>query len=147
MIGFDKEYLQEVISDSNITAAWAVDREFVYIMGSCVGPLGGFGGSFGVLLGGFGGPLGGCGRPLGPVAPPTTSPCSFYTNKKLFFSFFRSLSTKSGLREHETAEAGEAGEAGEAEVVSKTVARSPPSTHAGGQDDGSYTNSLKPVRP
>ena len=29
------------------------------------------------------------------------------------------------------------------EVVSKTVARSPPSTHAGGQDDGSYTNSLK----
>ena len=109
-------------------------------MGSCVGPLEGFEGSFGVRLGGFGGPLGGCGRPLGPVAPPTTSPCSLYTNEKLIFSFFRSLSTKSGLREHATAETGETGEA---EVVSRTVARSPPSTHAGGQDDGSYTNSLK----
>ena len=63
--------------------------------------------------------------------------------KNIIFSFFRSLSTKSGLREHETAETGEAGKTGEAEVVSKTVARSPPSTHAGGQDDGSYTNSLK----
>ena len=30
-----------------------------------------------------------------------------------------------------------------AEVVSRTVARTPPPTHAGGQDDGSYTNSLK----
>ena len=29
------------------------------------------------------------------------------------------------------------------EVVSRTVARSPPPTHAGGQDDGSYPNSLK----
>ena len=30
-----------------------------------------------------------------------------------------------------------------AEVVSKTLAQTPPPTHAGGQDDGSYTNSLK----
>ena len=30
-----------------------------------------------------------------------------------------------------------------AEVVSKTAARTPLPTHAGGQDDGSYTNSLK----
>ena len=37
----------------------------------------------------------------------------------------------------------EAEKTGEAEVVSKTLARTPPSTHAGGQDDGSYTNSLK----
>ena len=29
------------------------------------------------------------------------------------------------------------------EMVSRMLARSPPSTHAGGQDDGSYTNSLK----
>ena len=29
------------------------------------------------------------------------------------------------------------------EVVSSTAARTPPSTRAGGQDDGSYTNSLK----
>ena len=81
-----------------------------------------------------------CGRPLGPAAPPTTSHAASIHIKKLIFSFFRSLSTKSGLREHETAEMGEAGET---EVVSRTVARSQPSTHAGGQDDGSYTNSLK----
>ena len=30
-----------------------------------------------------------------------------------------------------------------AEVVSRSVAQTPPPTHAGGQDDGSYTNSLK----
>ncbi len=30
-----------------------------------------------------------------------------------------------------------------AEVVSRTAAPTPPSTRAGGQDDGSYTNSLK----
>ena len=41
-------------------------------------------------------------------------------------------------------ETGEAGETGETEVVhSKTAARTPLPTHAGGQDDGSYTNSLK----
>ena len=39
--------------------------------------------------------------------------------------------------------AGAAGAAGAAEMVSKTVARTPPPTRAGGQDDGSYTNSLK----
>ena len=32
---------------------------------------------------------------------------------------------------------------GAAEVVSKTARQTPPPTHAGGQDDGSYTNSLK----
>ena len=31
------------------------------------------------------------------------------------------------------------------EVVSATAARSLPSTRAGGQDDGSLTNSLKPI--
>ena len=40
-------------------------------------------------------------------------------------------------------ETGETGETGATEVVSKTVARTPLPTHAGGQDDGSYTNSLK----
>ena len=35
------------------------------------------------------------------------------------------------------------GDAGEAEMASRTAARSPPPTRAGGQDDGSYTNSLK----
>ena len=37
----------------------------------------------------------------------------------------------------------EAGAAGATEVVSRTAAQTLPSTHAGGQDDGSYTNSLK----
>ena len=36
-----------------------------------------------------------------------------------------------------------AADAAEAEVVSRTAARDPPPTRAGGQDDGSYTNSLK----
>ena len=35
------------------------------------------------------------------------------------------------------------GATGATELVSKTVARTPPPTRAGGQDDGSYTNSLK----
>ena len=38
---------------------------------------------------------------------------------------------------------GATGATGATEVVSKTAARTPPPTHAGGQDDGSYTNSLK----
>ena len=32
---------------------------------------------------------------------------------------------------------------GESEMASRTADRSPPPTRAGGQDDGSYTNSLK----
>ena len=39
--------------------------------------------------------------------------------------------------------AGATGAAGESEMVARTAARSPPPTRAGGQDDGSYTNSLK----
>ena len=38
---------------------------------------------------------------------------------------------------------GATGATGATEVVSKTVPRTSPPTHAGGQDDGSYTNSLK----
>ena len=38
---------------------------------------------------------------------------------------------------------GATGAAGEGEVVSKPAPQTPPPTHAGGQDDGSYTNSLK----
>ena len=38
---------------------------------------------------------------------------------------------------------GATGAAGESEMASRTAARSPPPTRAGGQDDGSYTNSLK----
>ena len=49
----------------------------------------------------------------------------------------RCLCTKSSLLEHA------AGATGATEVVSRTAAQSPPPTRAGGQDDGSYTNSLK----
>ena len=42
--------------------------------------------------------------------------------------------------------AGATGDGGEAEVVSKPAPQTPPPTHAGGQDDGSYTNSLKLIR-
>ena len=38
---------------------------------------------------------------------------------------------------------GATGATGETEVVSKPAPQTPPPTHAGGQDDGSYTNSLK----
>ena len=38
---------------------------------------------------------------------------------------------------------GATGATGEGEMASRTAARSPPPTRAGGQDDGSYTNSLK----
>ena len=38
---------------------------------------------------------------------------------------------------------GAAGAAGETEMASRTAAQGPPPTRAGGQDDGSYTNSLK----
>ena len=36
-----------------------------------------------------------------------------------------------------------AGGGGEGEVVARGAAQGPPPTRAGGQDDGSYTNSLK----
>ena len=41
---------------------------------------------------------------------------------------------------------GATGATGETETVARTAARSPPPTRAGGQDDGSYTNSLKLAR-
>ena len=50
------------------------------------------------------------------------------------------IAAKSAFLEHA---AGATGATGTGEVVSRTVARSPPPTRAGGQDDGSYTNSLK----
>ncbi len=50
------------------------------------------------------------------------------------------IATRSAFWEFAT---GATGAAGATEVVSSTVGRTPPPTHAGGQDDGSYTNSLK----
>ncbi len=91
--------------------------------------------AFGVALELFGSPWDPLGR-LGPVP----------SNFKLNVHRLRCLSTKSSLLEHATGAmgaTGATGTTGTGEVVSRTAARSPPPTRAGGQDDGSYTNSLK----
>ena len=49
----------------------------------------------------------------------------------------------SAILAFETGATDETDETGKVEVVSKTVARTPLATQAGGQDDNSYTNSLK----
>ena len=100
---------------------------------------------FGPTLGSFGRPLeslwrslGARGLPLGRLGSPS--------NLKLNVHRLGSLRIESSLLEHaaEAAEAaGAAGATETTEVVSRTAARSPPPTRAGGQDDGSYTNSLK----
>ncbi len=53
------------------------------------------------------------------------------------------IAVRSAFLEFAAGDAGAAGAAGEGEVVSKAAPQTPPPTHAGGQDDGSYTNSLK----
>ena len=65
------------------------------------------------------------------------------SNFKLNVHRLRCLCTKSSLLEHAAGATGATGATGTGEVVSRTAARSPPPTRAGGQDDGSYTNSLK----
>ena len=59
-------------------------------------------------------------------------------------AFVCKITIRSAFLTLATAATKETGDTGETEVVSKTVARTPLPTHAGGQDDGSYTNSLKP---
>lgn len=71
----------------NITAAWAVDWEFVYIMGSCGDPFGGFGVSFGVLLDCFGGPLGSVGALRVPSHFPSLPYAAPIRIKSNFFKF------------------------------------------------------------
>ena len=53
------------------------------------------------------------------------------------------IAIRSAFLELATGATGAAGATGVTGMVSKTVARTPPPTRAGGQDDGSYTNSLK----
>ena len=53
------------------------------------------------------------------------------------------IAIRSAFLELAAGATGTTGAAGATEVVSRTAARTPPPTHAGGQDDGSYTNSLK----
>ena len=52
------------------------------------------------------------------------------------------IAVRSAFLEFATGATGPAGAAGEGEVVSKTAHQTPPPTHTGGQDDGSYTNSF-----
>ena len=89
------------------------------------------------------GSFGGLWVPFGALCTSHLPPVEAYINKKLIFSNPPRLPTESSLREHAAGATGATGATGAAEVVSRTVARTPPSTHAGGQDDGSYTNSLK----
>ena len=74
------------------------------------------------------------GDPTGPSWDPTGSRARF---GNLASSQVRCLRIRSAFLELT------AGTGGEAEMASRTAARSPPPTRAGGQDDGSYTNSLK----
>ena len=53
------------------------------------------------------------------------------------------IAVRSAFLEFTAGATGATGATGEAEVVSKPAPQTPPPTHAGGQDDGSYTNSLK----
>ena len=53
------------------------------------------------------------------------------------------IAVRSAFLEFATGDAGAAGATDSGEVVSKPAPQTPPPTHAGGQDDGSYTNSLK----
>ena len=85
------------------------------------------------------------GVPWAPLGPPRAAPWAPLGCQTRFGNlvnaFVRSLSTQTAIWEFANAATGAAGAT---EVFSKTVAQTPPSTHAGGQGDGSYTNSLKP---
>ena len=88
---------------------------------------------FGVPWGALGLPLvalGGLGVPCGcfPEILETGDLVSYEVTRIAIRSAFLELAT---------------GATGATELVSKMVARIPPPTRAGGQDDGSYTNSLK----
>ena len=103
-------------------AAGAVDREFVHIVGPAGAP-------FGVHVERLGSQ-----RPFGsPIKKQARS-------GDLASEFVCKITVRSAFL---ALEAEVTGATGATEVVSKTAARTPLPTHAGGQDDGSYTNSLK----
>ena len=131
-------------------AAWAVDREFVHniIVGPAGAPFGRLGPHpIGTLLGRLWPAFGHLGTPLGFMRRALCSRRAFGSpierqarSGDLVSEFACKITVRSAFL---ALEAGATGETGEAEVVSKTAARTPLPTHAGGQDDGSYTNSLK----
>ena len=53
------------------------------------------------------------------------------------------IAVRSAFLELAAGATGATGATDSGEVVSKPAPQTPPPTHAGGQDDGSYTNSLK----
>ena len=149
-------HVWEIIMIPNITAAWAVDREFVYIvlwrplgrlwglwltLGCHWAPFGHPLGSLWLSWATFSLPLGVLGLPLAlfwlplgrpwDLGAPVGSPGalgSLARFGKLNVHRLRCLRTKSSLLEHA---AGATGAAGAAEVVSRTAARSPPPTRRG----------------
>ena len=107
-------------------------------------PLGSLWHPFGSLCGGLGSLWGGIGLPLACPWLALGALGSFWVPFGFLGSLWelnvhrlQCLCTESNLLEHATEATGAA------EVVSETPARSPPPARAGGQDVGSYTNSVK----
>ena len=118
----------------NITSAWAVDREFVNIYWAQLGPNFIQLGSNWIQIGSNWVPIGLHLDPFGshwPLWGPIGCQARF---GNLASSEVRSGRTTCTFLEFV---------AEKPEMVSRRTARSPPPTRAGGQDDGSYTNSLK----
>ena len=109
-------------------------------MGSLWLPLGDAGGGFGPPLGCLGAPLGSLWMPLGGLGVPCGCFPEILETGDLVSYKVKRIAIRSASLELAT---GATGAAGAAEMVSKTVARTPHPTRAGGQDDASYTSSLK----
>ena len=124
----------------NITAAWAVDREVVDPMAPQWDPMAPHGPPMDCPWG----PWAAHGRPWPPHgppwvarglpwAPPSSRKCCRLSVCPNHWFLHQDLCFWNSF----------AGRTGPAEVVARSVVRSPTSTRAGGQDDGSYTNSFK----
>ena len=87
--------------------------------------------------------LGCLGTPLGSLWPPRGPPRGSPVPGEVASSEVPRIAIRSAFLELAAETTGTARTTGTTEVVSRTVAGTPPSTRAGGQDDGSYTNSLK----
>ena len=125
---------------NNITSAGAVDREFVNIYG-LLGPIGpNWNGPIGPNwdpVGPHWVPIGPNWAPLGPIGPYW----ALLGPGPGCWEVARSQVTRIAIRSAFLELAADATDA--AEVVARPAARTPHPTRAGGQDDGSYTNSLK----
>ena len=134
-------------------AAWAVDREFVDIVGPAGAPFGRLGPPLGPhwdSICRLWSPFGHLGTPLGFMRRALCSRRAFGSpierqarSGDLASEFVCKITIRSAFLAIETDRTDRTDRTGMAEVVSKTAARTPLPTHAGGQDDGSYTNSLK----